>query len=315
MRVSIGQLFDLTDEGLEYCAQLGVAGITLLFPNSPDDRLDFIDFVQMRARCEEHGMRLESIEQVPMHLLNDAMLGLPTRDAQIENYQRIIRNVGAAGIPVLGLHWIPNHVWRTSHDTPIRGGARTSSFDYAYVKNAPFTHGREFTAEEMSDNFAYFMDRVLPVAEEAGVTLALHPDDPPVPMLGGIARIFGSFEAFKRATERWDSPNFKLLYCMGTWSEMGPGVPESLRYFSERDKIAYVHLRDVQGHVPVFNECFLGEGNVDVVEAVEILRDTGFGGWLMEDHSPRMQDDPVWCTRGRTYSTGYLSGLVAALCR
>jgi mannonate dehydratase len=315
MRVSIGQLFDLTDEGLAYCAQLGVAGITLLFPNTPDDRLDFIDFVQMKARCEEHGLRLESIEQIPNHLLDDTRLGKDTRDAQIENYQRILGNIGRAGIPVLGLHWLPNFVWRTSNDTPIRGGAHTSSFDLERVRDAPLTHGRVYPREEMWDNFGYFMDRVLPVAEDAGVTLALHPDDPPVDGLGGIARIFSSFEDFKVALDRWDSPSFKVLYCMGTWSEMGPIVPESLQYFGERDKISYVHFRDVKGHVPSFCETFIGTGNVDVVQAIEILRDTGFDGWLIEDHSPRMQGDPEWCTRGRTYSTGYIAGLVRALCR
>jgi mannonate dehydratase len=315
VRVSINQLFDLTDDGLRYASQLGAAGICLLQPNTPDDRYDFIDFVNMRTRCEEYGMRLESIEGVPVRIYDKVMLGLPGRDEQIERYQRMIRNIGAAGIPVLGFHWVPNFVWRTSHTTPTRGGAQASSFDYEMVKSAPFTHGREFTAEEMQSNFDYFMGAVLPVAEEAEVALALHPDDPPVAMLGGIARIFGSREAFQKALERWPSPAFKLLFCLGSWSEMGPGALDSLRLFAEQGRVAYLHMRDVQGHVPKFAECFLGDGNVDIVEVVRTLHDVGFDGCLIDDHVPRLIGDPEWCDKGRAWTTGYLHGLVSAISR
>jgi mannonate dehydratase len=154
---------------------------------------------------------------------------------------------------------------------------------------------------------------VLPVAEAAGVTLALHPDDPPVPMLGGIARLFGSFEGFRRAVETFDSPQHGLDFCMGCWSEMGPGAIEAIRYFGARGKIVYVHFRDVQGHVPVFQECFLGEGNVDVVAAMRALKQVDFRGFIIDDHVPQLIDDTGWGHRGRAHATGYIMGLVDAV--
>ena len=149
------------------------------------------------------------------------MLGLPGRDGQIAHMQATIRNLGRAGIPTLGYHWVPNGVWRTPDPAVLTGGARGTRFDLAAHEDAGFTHGREFTADEMWENYQYYLERILPVAEEAGVRLALHPDDPPVPSLGGIARIFGSFDAFRRAMDRFDSPNHGLNFCMGCWSEMG----------------------------------------------------------------------------------------------
>ena len=153
----------------------------------------------------------------------------------------------------------------------------------AQIESAPLVWGtrkhpllgdRELSAEQMWDNYQYFMKAVLPVAEEAGVNLALHPDDPPVPCSAGSRGCSAASRAFKRAVETFDSPQHGLDFCMGCWSEMGPGAIEAIRYFGARGKIFYVHFRDVQGHVPVFQECFLGEGNVDVVAAMRALKES-----------------------------------------
>jgi mannonate dehydratase len=166
----------------------------------------------------------------------------------------------------------------------------------------------------MWENYAYFMRAVLPVAEEAGVRLALHPDDPPVASLGGVARLFRGFEGFRRAMfDVAPSPNHGLDFCMGCWSEMGKGVIEPIRYFGSRGKIFYVHFRDVQGVVPKFQECFLGEGNVNVVEAMRTLKEVGFTGFMIDDHVPHIVDDTDWGHRGRAHATGYIQGLLAAV--
>ena len=163
----------------------------------------------------------------------------------------------------------------------------------------------------MWDNYEYYMSRVLPVAEEAGVTLALHPDDPPVPSLGGVARIFRNFAGFKRAIDTFDSPHHGLDFCMGCWSEMGPdGVLDAVRHFGGRGRIVYVHFRDVQGQVPCFNECFIDEGNVDTFAVVQALHEVSFGGFLITDHVPRMVDDTDWGHRGRAYAIGYIRALI-----
>jgi len=329
MRVALGQFKELTDERLTFAKQLGVRGVQLNTPILPGDvRWEEVDLRWLRTRCDSYGLRLEAIENTPNGFFDKAMLGLPGRDEQIENYQATIRHVGRAGIPILGYHWMPNHVWRTSYVTPGRGGALVSSFDMDLVRTQPpargiaahpLLNGHSVGEEEMWDNYTYFIRAVVPVAEEAGVKLALHPDDPPVPSLGGIARIFSGFAGFKRAMEIAPSPNHGLDFCMGCWSEMepqtSPGVVEAIRYFGATDKIFYVHFRDVQGTVPCFQECFLGEGNVDVVAAMQALHEVGFRGFFLDDHVPHVVDDTEWGHRGRAYATGYIMALVQAVNR
>ncbi len=323
MRVAIGQFNELTSERLTFARQLGVAGVQLNTPILPgESRWELRDLQWLVARCESYGLRLEALENTPISFYDKAMLGLPGRDEQIEHYQATIRNLGAAGIPVLGYHWMPNGVWRTSNTTPGRGGALVTAFDMRLVDEHPLVYGtRELpkaegqvaTEDEMWQNYEYFLKAVLPVAEEAGVKLALHPDDPPIPLLGGVPRLFYRFENFKRAMEIVPSPNSGLDFCMGCWSEMGPGVLDAMRYFGSRGKLFYVHFRDVQGTVPAFQECFLGEGNVDVVEAMRTLKEVGFTGFIIDDHVPHIVDDTQWAHRGRAHQTGYIVGLLEAI--
>jgi mannonate dehydratase len=326
MRVAIGQFKELSEERLIFARQLGVSGVQLNTPLLPGAaRWEERDLRGLRERCESHGLRLEAIENVPNHFFDKAMLGLPGRDEQIEHYQATIRHMGKAGIPILGYHWMPLHVWRTSSVTKGRGDSLVTSFDMDLLdsplvhgtRRHPLLEGREVSADELWDNYVYFMKAVLPVAEESGVKLALHPDDPPVPMLGGVARIFGDFAGFKRAMDAFPSPNSGLDFCMGCWSEMAPavtpGVIEAIRYFGEQGKLFYVHFRDVQGTVPCFQECFLGEGNVDVVAAMQALHEVGFNGFFLDDHVPHMIDDTEWGHRGRAFATGYIMALVKAV--
>jgi mannonate dehydratase len=317
MRVALGQFNQATNELLKFAKQLGVDGVLLNTPILPGEaRWEFIDLVQLRSRIEESGLVLEALENVPLKFYDRAMLGLPETDDQIENYQETIRNVGRAGIPILGYHWMPNSVWRTSNTTPGRGGAEVTSFDLDLVRNAPLSHGRVYGEDEMWANYERFLKAVLPVAEEFGVKLALHPDDPPVESLGGVARLFRSFEGFRKGIiEVAPSPNHGLDFCMGCWSEMGKGVIDPIRYFGTRGKIFYVHFRDVQGAVPKFQECFVGEGNVDVVEAMRTLREVGFTGFMIDDHVPHMVDDSDFGHRGRAHATGYMLGLLNAVNR
>lgn len=315
MRVALGQFNQATDERLRFAKQIGVEGVLLNTPRLPGEhRWEFMDLLRLRSMVEDYGLRLEALENVPVSFYDQAMLGLPGRDEQIENYQETIRNLGRAGIPILGYHFMPNSVWRTSRTTPGRGGARVTSFDLSLAASAPLSHGRVFSEEEMWENYAHFMHAVLPVAEEAGVRLALHPDDPPVESLGGVARLFRNFEGFRHAMfDVAPSPNHGLDFCMGCWSEMGKGVIEPIRYFGSRGKIFYVHFRDVQGVVPKFQECFLGEGNVNVVEAMRTLKEVGFTGFIIDDHVPQLVDDTDWGHRGRAQATGFIQGLLAAV--
>jgi mannonate dehydratase len=320
MRIAIGQFNEPSYEKLKFAVQLGVKGVLLNTPRLPGEHhWEYDDLAKLRDVVESYGLRLEALENTPVRYYVDAMLGGPERDRQIEHYRTTIRNVGKAGIPILGYHWMPNSVWRTQNSPRVqgRGGARVTVFDMALARerDAKLTHGRVYSADEMWANYEYFIKAVIPAAEEAGVKLALHPDDPPVPSLGGVARIFNSFEGFKRGSEVVDSPNWVLDFCMGCWSEMGghENVLRGIRHFVPKGKIAYVHFRDVVGTADDFAECFLGEGNVNLFQAMKAFKENGFTGFLIDDHVPHMVDDSDWGHRGRAYATGYMMALLSAV--
>ena len=325
MRIVLGQFQDPSHEMLTFARQLGVSGVLLNTPNIPGEQhWEYGTLLWLRQRCEHYGLRLEALENTPLHFYDKIMLGLPGRDEQIEQYQATIRNMGRAGIPVLGYHWMPNEVWRTSITTQGRGGALVSSFDMQLAeaghalswgrRRHPLQGEDPITSEDMWEQYRYFLRAVLPVAEEAGVKLALHADDPPMPELGNIARIFSSFAGFRQAMEEFHSAYHGIDFCVGTWSEMaGTDVLQALRYFGEQNKIFYVHLRDVLGTVPNFRECFLGEGNLVIPTVLRILRDVGFSGFIIDDHVPRLIDDSEWSHRGHAHATGYLQGILATV--
>ena len=313
MRIGLGQFNELTDEKLEYIKQLGADDFLMNTPKLPGDKQwEYEDLVAVRQRADAADLRLMALENVPISFYDKAMLGLPGRDEQIAHMQTTIRNMGKAGIPILGYHWMPSGVWRTPELAIVRGGARATRFDMAEHADAPLTHGRVYTTDEMWANYEYYLERILPVAEEAGVKLALHPDDPPVESLGGVARLFYNFDGFKRAMDRFDSPYHGLDFCMGCWSEMGgmENVINAVRYFGERGKIIYVHFRDVQGRAARFNECFINEGNVDPYEVMRTLKEVGFDGFMITDHVPHMVEDTSWGHRGRAYAIGYMTAML-----
>ena len=337
IRIAVGQFNELTDEKLRFAAQIGVGGIQMNTPLLPGDaKWEERDLRALVNKAKAHGLALEAIENVPVHFYHKAMLGLPGRDEQIENYCATLRAVGAAGIPVLGYHFMPNSVWRTERMAPGRGGAGCTQFDMAIVEQStgregwsrflPTSLGRQAAmplrgageevigAEEMWANYGYFMQAVLPVAEAAGVKLALHPDDPPVPMLGGVARLFWEPAGFRRAWEiSAGSPAWGLDLCLGCCSEMAGGVAnvrEMIEFFGPKGRIFYVHFRDVQGTVPNFTECFIGEGNFDPAEIMMLLARSGFDGFLLDDHVPHMDGDTDWNHRGRAHAIGYMQGLL-----
>lgn len=338
MRVGLCDATGLSDDVLRFGAQLGLTSVRTggwhLLPG--EHQWEYADLKAAADRVASYGLKLEAIENVPYEFYDKALLGLPGRDEQIEHYCNTIRNMGRAGIPILGYHFMPTSVWRT----PLaegRGGARVTAFDLALVEATPHAAQRQFsvvkdpvmdeifaysgahtvTEAEMWANYAYFMNAVLPVAEEAGVRLALHPDDPPVAALGGVARIFKSVADFQQGYAiSHGSPAWGLDLCLGCCSEMPGGaanVRQMIEYFGPKGRIFYVHFRDVKGTVPRFAECFIGEGNYNAAETMWLLKRVGFDGFLLDDHVPHMDGDTPWGHRGRAHAIGYMQGLLDAL--
>ena len=341
MRIAVGQFNEMDDEKLQFAAQIGVSGVQMNLLGAPyvqdKTHYDYDYLVGLVAKAQEWGLTFEAIENVPHHWLDKVMLGLPGRDEQLAAYCEGIRNMGRAGIPILGYHFMPNSVWTTSHD-PGRGGARVRVFDMATVEALPALEQRQFSpmrtsvvgeamfaetvahpvsADQMWANYAYFLRAVLPVAEEAGVRLALHPDDPPVAELGGVARIFWNPDGFKRGYEMANgSPAWGLDLCLGCCSEMVGGaanVREMIAFFGPKGRIFYVHFRDVKGSVPHFAECFIGEGNYNAAQTMRQLKTSGFTGFLLDDHVPGMVGDAGWNFRGRAHAIGYMQGLLDSI--
>ncbi len=318
MRVAVGVGGDLDEEQLTLAAQMGCSGVVVASPRvdggSRGLRWEADDLLKVRERVERFGLRVEAIQHSRLDLFDSIRLGRPDRDEQLEDFKHAIRSMGRAGIPIFAYNWRPNRLYRTGR-IATRGGAQVSAFDLERAGDEPLSFERDYGADEMWATFDYFVKAVMPVAEEAGVKLAHHPDDPPGPAIGGVARIFSSFEGFQRGMEIADSPNWGLLFCMGCWSEMGGDdyVQRGLRYFGERGKIFYVHFRDVQGTGDRFNEVFIGDGQVDLTAALRTLKEVGFTGCLIDDHAPHMLGDTGWAPRGRIYQTGYIMGLLRAV--
>jgi len=246
--------------------------------------------------------------------MDKIILGLAGRDQEIENYKTVIRNMGKAGIPILGFRFFTIY-WRTS--TVLgRGGIRTAAFEENLAKNDINLKKQEYMIEDENviwDNYRYFMKEVIPVAEKCGVKLALHPDDPPLESVGGIARIFHNVKSFKKAMKIADSDIWGLDLCLGSISEMvkdPDDLIDFIKYFGKYNKIFYVHFRDVKGKTPNFTECFLGDGNYNPSEILIELDKAGFDGFLIDDHVPELTNDTVYGHRARAYTIGYIKGLL-----
>jgi mannonate dehydratase len=242
----------------------------------------------------------------------------PEADGEIENVCESLRVLGGAGIQVCEWTWsVPDVFGRIPWPTTTgRGGAGVSRFDYDLVADKRPEFAVDMSAEQMWDNLIYFMEKILPVAEQAGVRMAMHHHDPPTRWLAGEARILSSFEGMKRMIEEVDSPMNGFNICQGTVAEQaGTDVLAVIRYFGERDRINHVHFRNVKGSVPVFDESFIDDGDVDMYQAMKIYRETGYQHLFMSDHCPRMVevDGHPTALASRAYAVGYIRALMHAV--
>jgi len=268
-----------------------------------------------QEQVESHDLRFTGIQSLPYSLYGDIMFDRDGADEALDQITTLVRNLGEAGVPILGYQWNPRGVVPMRTDpVELRGGAVGTGFDLDEIDEPdelPPGIDREYTEAEFWDNYQRFLERVLPVAEEAGVELALHPVDPPViESLGGIPRLFRNVENFEKAMELVPSDNHGLKLCLGCFSQMGEDVESVIRRFGERDQIVFIHFRDVVGSMPKFNETFVDEGNFDTSAAVRTLYDVGYDGVVIPDHVPQVVDDSDWRHRARALTVGYLGGVI-----
>ena len=327
MRPGFGSFMHPTEEKLQLIKQLGVDDIILnmyrnnlidtnfeSLPLPGDTQWEFKDLLMLRNTVENAEIRLLALENLPFSFYDQLMMGKPVRDEQLKHIQETVFNIGRAGIPVLGYAWTPTGVWRSSKTHRIRGGAQSMSIDLDDFKNAPLSHGRAYSEEEMWEYYHYFLEGILPVAEEAGVTLALHPNDPPTPILAGVPQIIRSFDAYKKTMKLVESDNHGLQYCLGNFSAMGENIDEVTDYFGKQNKLVYVHFQTVTGTLPKLNEVFVDmPGYYDPVKVLKKLKEVGFKGMVMPGHVPKIIGDGSWEEKGRSFTIGYIKGIMAAL--
>ena len=294
-----------------------------MFPPDAGDKAgnvwDYLDLVQLRERVEAFGLTLASMENpLPPWCFDHIMLGLPGRDQQLENLSITIRNMGRAGIPYYGYNWMvgaPRNYrfsTRTSLNYPGRGGAGCDLMDMSVIDTSPPFRDREYGAEEMWENYEYFVRAIIPVLEESGVRMGLHPDDPPTDSVGGVARIFHNPDCFQRALDLADSPASAVNMCLGNWTAMGTDIPASIRRFGTKNQILYGHAQGVQGTVPLFNECFLDQADCDYFEIVRTFDELGIDTFLAVAHLPRTINDAAPQFQGHAFAIGVMAGILRA---
>lgn len=284
----------------------------------PRDELPWshMSLVRMKTAYEDGGFTLSVIESRPP--LDKAKLGLPGRDEQIETACELIRGMGALGIPVWCYEWMPVFNWlRTSGTVPSRGGALVTGYDHSLMKGAPETEYGTVGEERLWENLLYFLERVVPVAEKAGVKLAMHPDDPPLSPIRGLARIMRSIDGFQRLIDLVPSPVNGIALCQGNFALMTDDLPAAIRKFGKQGRIFFVHFRDVRGTPEKFVETFHDDGQTDMLECMKAYRETGYDGVCRPDHVPTMEGDdnsvPGYSSVGRLFAIGYLKGLRQAV--
>lgn len=265
-----------------------------------------------QRRFEEAGLELVGIEDSPP--LDHARLGLPGREEEIEHFCTLVRAMGELGIPMLCYNWMAVIPWlRTSVAAPGRGGALVTGFDLAALEGAGPTWAGEVSAQQMWDAFAWFLRRVIPVAERAGVRLALHPDDPPLAPLRGIHRIMTSVEALERALTLAESEANALTLCQGNVTLMTDDVPGAIRHLGRDGRIVFGHFRDARGTPERFVETFHDDGQTDMLACMEAWHEIDFDGVIRPDHVPTLAGDsnadPAYSNLGRLHAIGYMAGL------
>ncbi|MDP2983596.1 MAG: mannonate dehydratase [Candidatus Latescibacter sp.] len=302
------------DNQFLFLKQLGVEYIEAWIPGAV---VTLDDIMALRRKVESAGMRLFSTDILDAYNSDKIHLGLPGRDEKISQFNDFIRNLGKAGLHTTTYAWSSGSVYLTGYADSR--GCRTRAFDQDEAKKKPLAYGREYEDEELWDNYAYFIRKVLPVAEEAGVRLALHPCDPPV-SLCGVPQIFRDNASYRRALRIAGYSKYSgISFCVGTWAEMlgpdekGEDILGAISEFGKTGNIFTVHFRNVSSPLPRFHETFADNGYVDMYQVMKAFREVNFNGTMVPDHVPAFQDEKRMGhlgVSGNAYTIGYMRALL-----
>ena len=284
----------------------------------------------LKAMINAEGLELLALENFAPQHWYDVLLDGPKRQEQLDHLKQIIRTMGRVGIPIMGYNFSIAGVWGRIEGPFARGGA--ISVGYENPDQPPIPHGMVWnmvydperydpsgangtvapvSLEALWTRYTAFLDELLPVAEEAGVTLALHPDDPPLPTLRGTARLVHTPDGYGRVLDYYPSPRHAMEFCIGTLSEMPDGnIYQMVDRYSRTGRIGYIHFRNVRGTVPTYHETFIDEGDTDMLEVLRILHQNNYNGVLIPDHTPLVECAAPWHA-GMAYALGYMKAAIA----
>jgi mannonate dehydratase len=305
------------NERWELARQVGVEHAVLHNLELGDGRRswDYDTLLRLKNRYASHGLTLSVLEEA-VPVTDTTKLGLAGRDEEIAEFKQFLRDMGAVGIPVVCFDWMAGIRWaRTATDVPVRGEALSTAYDDAQMRRGPVPKvARNVTHEDLWENLEYFLEEVVPVAEEAGVYLGLHPDDPPRESVRGMPRIIDSVGAYERVLDIVDSPHNGITFCQGNFRLMTDDLPGAIRQFG--DRINFVHFRDVAGDSDGFTETFHDDGPTDMAACMAAYEEVGFDGPMRPDHVPTMagedNSNPGYHTQGRLFAIGYMKGVLEA---
>lgn len=308
---------DISDEDLLFLKQIGLRFARV---NYAPERSSFDHLRRTSERFARFGLKIYSGVHYA-YRATEVQLGRPGRDKYIEAYQTFLRGMGKLGVTIASYDFHPANTYTTDEvETPRGYTAREFKLSDFRGKVEKQRFEREYSAEEIWEHYTYFMKAVLPVAKEAGVKLALHPDDPPLAKMNGVAKVLVHYDGYRRAEEISDqiegkgSPHWGLTFCVGTWSEggdqMGKDVYEMIGDFGARGKIFEIHFRSVTGPLPNFVETFPDEGYMDMYQVMKALRQARFDGMMVPDHVPALVGDKGINRAGTAYCIAYMRALL-----
>ncbi|MBR5175298.1 MAG: mannonate dehydratase [Bacteroidales bacterium] len=308
---------DKPDIRWDLCAQMGIRyAVAKLAPELTGKKpiWDFESLREAKDNFASHGFDLVALEGDQFDMTR-IKLGLPGREEDAEHYRQMLHNMGKLGITTLCYNFMQTGWFRTSKDLRERGGALVTGFDCSVAGTLPDKEYAPVGAERVWDNYLWFLNEVLPTAEEAGVKMGLHPDDPPYPCIEGVDRIFISPESIDRALSICDSPSHCLTFCQGTYKTMGVDIPSVFHRWHER--ISFIHIRDVEGDPSCFHETFHDNGPTDMPAMLKMYDDEGFDGLIRSDHVPTMAGEdnsrPSYSMNGTLFGVGYIKGILDTL--
>ncbi len=305
-------------ERLRLARQIGINHAIVPMPLARATRDRYPEIVaRVTAQMKEAELTISGVESHPVPA-EKIKLGIEGRDEEIENYCAAIKALAENGIRMVCYNFMAGLGWyRTKTDVPERGGALTSEFDYKAAQAQGLTRWGEIPEEKVWDNITYFLKAVIPVAEKAGVQMALHPDDPPISPLRGIGRILTSAKAFRRVMDIVPSPINGVTFCQANFKLMGENIETLAAEWCRQKKIFFVHFRDVAGTREKFLETFHDNGTSDMVKMLQIYSRNGFNGPMRPDHAPTLEGEsntnPGYAMNGKVFAIGYMVGIMKAL--